>query len=199
MGVGVEGSGSGGGVGVEGEWEWRGVGVEGEWEWRGSGSGGEWEWRGSGSGGEWEWRGSGSGGGVGVKGRVGVEGEWEWGGSGSGGESGSGGGVGGEGRVCVCVCVCVHVFMCTSLQRQRWYSVTYKCCVFHCAQMQSKTKKPEMLVIAGCLRGLSGLLTNFEQIPLSASGGQSSCAHVCMGVEVLVCAICMITCVVLLY
>ena len=169
------------------------MGVEGRGS--GSGSGREWEWSGSGGGvgveGEWEWRG------------VGVEGEWEWRGSGSEGESGSGGGVGGEGRVCVhvcvCVCVCARVFMCTSLQRQRWYSVTYKCCVFHCAQMQSKTKKPEMLVIAGCLRGLSGLLTNFEQIPLSASGGQSSCAHVCMGVEVLVCAICMITCVVLLY
>ena len=54
--------------------------------------------------------------------------------------------------------------------------------------MQSKTKKPEMLVIAGCLRGLSGFLTNFEQALLSAPGSECLCGHVfvyvCVGVGV---------------
>ena len=97
--------------------------------------------------------------------------------------------------------MCVHVDVYISAERELVHCNISA--VYFTVQMQSKTKKPEMLVIAGCLRGLSGLLTNFEQIPLSASGGQSLCGHVCVcvGVEVLVCAllICMITCVVLLY
>ena len=35
--------------------------------------------------------------------------------------------------------------------------------VFFSTQMQAKTRKPELSIIAGCLQGLTGYLVNFTQ------------------------------------